>query len=155
VKRIAILILLLNLSIYSADINIKIDTLISKIKQSRGDDRRVLMNQLKLQLRELNQQQREQTLKKLITNLNIYKQKNKSHKNRINSANNTPKIGNHNKPKNNQPKPNKPHISPPNHNKPNNIKPNTPHTKPNYNNKPKSNHNRPKGSKHNQHKGRR
>ena len=160
-KRVTILILLANIFIYAGDINIKIDTLISKIKQAKGDERRVLMNQLKLQLRELNQLQREQALKKLITNLNIHKQKGRVHF-YINSSHNGSKINNHNKPRNHQPASNKPHISPPNHNKPNNIKPKTPHikpqtphTKPNHNNQPKSNHNRPKGPKHNQHKGRR
>ncbi len=42
-----------------------IATLISQIKEAKSDDRRVLMNQLKVKLREMNKESRQKTIREL------------------------------------------------------------------------------------------
>jgi len=53
-----ILVIFISLSLFISANSLYLESLVGKIKISSGDDRRVLMNKLKLQLRALNQEKR-------------------------------------------------------------------------------------------------
>lgn len=62
----------------------KISKLISKIKAAKVEDRRILMNQLKVQLREMNKESRQNAMKELkesFTSKGHAQHKNQQHKN--------------------------------------------------------------------------
>jgi len=65
-----LLFILLSSKVFAEDIKVPITALIENIKEAKVEDRRNLMNQLKIRLREMNQENRKKTMMELRKTFN-------------------------------------------------------------------------------------
>jgi len=82
-----LLLILFSLKVFAEDSKVPIKTLIENIKKAKVKDRRKLMNQLKLRLRDMNKNNRKKAMKELKKSFNIknkqkIKKRKKIHKRR-------------------------------------------------------------------------
>ena len=81
-KYIAVYLLftLLSFRVFAQETKVPVKTLIENIKKAKVEDRRNLMNQLKLRLREMNKESRKKTMMELKQSLNGKKDNKAKHK---------------------------------------------------------------------------
>ena len=78
-RKYIIVYIFLSINIFAQSSNVSIKSLVEQIKRAKPEDRRILINQLKIQLRKVNREKRKKSMLELKRSLNSKRESGNMH----------------------------------------------------------------------------